>query len=373
MKTGKLVVFHAAGQPLTHETVLVPALREGEILVGNEYATLCRSDLNTYSGKRVEKAPTILGHEIVGRIAALGPGAPSQDVRGAPLRVGDRVTWAIYSADPESPQSRRGIPQKAPNLFKYGHERVTPESTLHGGLAEYCVLRRHTPIIRIDAPIPTPLLALINCSVATVAGSLRLAGSVGEATVVIAGVGMLGVIACAMCRGAGAERIIAVDVNDDRLATAAQFGADDGVKLVPGGPDLKDALAARFPGQSVSVGLDYSGVPDTMEALIGALGVGGIAVLVGATFPQRALQLSAEQLIRHLHTLKGLHNYNAQDLVAAVEFMENNWRRFPFERLVHDQFDLDAAEAAFQYGLHSGAHRVGIRISPPHSDSSPRA
>ncbi len=362
MRTSKLAVFHAKGRPLTIESVPVPALREGEILVRNEYATLCRSDLNTFSGKRTEKAPTILGHEMVGTIEDMAPGIVAKDCRGAELRLGDRVTWAIYASNPESGMARMGIPQKGPDLFKYGHEQIKPDSTLHGGLAEYCVLRRHTPVIRIDEPIPLPLLALINCSVATVAGALRLAEPVRDRHVVICGAGMLGIIACAMCRSAGAKQIIALDVEDDRLTTAKKFGANFTVNNGSGRLPLKGGLAEIVPGESVTVALDFSGEPDAMEWLLDQLGVGGRLVLIGATFPQRPLQVNAEKLIRNVHTIKGLHNYNEQDFIAAVEFMEQHYLRFPFAELVHDKFDLETVNEAFDYGLKSRAHRVGVRI-----------
>lgn len=360
MQTSRVAIFHSHDRPITYETVPVPPLRAGEILVRNEYTTLCRSDLTTFTGKRIEKTPTILGHEIVGRIKELGPGAPTQDGRGAQLRVGDRVTWAIYASDPCSGLARRGIPQKGEGLFKYGHEPIRPDSTLHGGLAEYCILRRHTPVIRVDQQVPLTVSALINCSVATVAGSLRLAGEIKDQNVVIAGAGMLGVVACAMCRNAEAARVIAADIDDARLATAREFGADDVVKLSPRQP-LKEQLAARLPGEAVTVALDYSGVSETMEALIGALGVGGTLVLVGAVSPQRPLQINAEQVVRNLHTIAGLHNYNVPDLVTAVDFIEQNHTRFPFARLVHDKFDLDSVNEAFDYAVKSGVHRVGVR------------
>ena len=349
MKTSRIAIFHAKDLPFTYETVAVPALRSGELLVRNEYTTLCRSDLNTYAGKRIEKTPTILGHEIVGTIEELGPDAPAVDSRGAPLRVGDRVTWAIYASNPCSCLARRGIPQKGDDLFKYGHERITAESNLHGGLSEYCVLRKHTPVIRIDAAIPLPVIALINCSVATVAGSLRLAGEVRDRHVLIAGAGMLGIIACAMCHSAGAKCVTAVDIDDARLATAREFGVDHTVNLATTGKSLKDAVADLKTGEPVTV------------ALLGALGIGGVLVFIGATYPQRALQINAEVLVRNVHTLRGLHNYNERDLVVAVEFIEANHLRFPFGSLVHDKFDLDAVDAAFDYGMNSGAHRVGLR------------
>ncbi len=361
MKTSRVAVFHGKGLPFAYESVPVPALREGELLVRNEFTTLCRSDLNTFSGKRTEKTPTILGHEIVGRIVELGPGAPSADCRGAALRVGDRVTWAIYAADPASPIARRGIPQKGPDLFKYGHETITATSHLHGGLSEYCLLRRHTPIIRLDPAIPLPVAALINCSVATVAGSLRVAGELRGRTILITGAGMLGVTACAMSHTSGARRVIAADIDEGRLDTARRFGADLTVRIEADGPALQEQVAALRPEEPVTVALDYSGVPRTMEELLGALGIGGTVVFVGATYPQRALEIKAEQIVRNVHTIKGLHNYNRDDFVAAVEFIEQNHTRYPFDSLVANRFDLDQVEEAFLYGLNSGVHRVGIR------------
>jgi len=124
---------------------------------------------------------------------------------------------------------------------------------------------------------------------------------------------------------------------------------------------LKEVMT-RAMDEPVLVALDYSGVPETMESLIDVLGTGGTAVFVGATYPQRALNISAEQLIRRVHTLKGLHNYNAHDLAAAVEFMEKNHARYPFESLVNDRFDLNTVNEAFDFGMTSGAYRVGVRI-----------
>jgi putative phosphonate catabolism associated alcohol dehydrogenase len=361
MATSRVAVFHGPDRPFTYEQVPLPDPGLGEILVRNEYTTLCRSDLNTYAGKRTEKTPTILGHEVVGRIECLGPGPALRDLRDAVLRVGDRVTWAIYASDPESPLSRAGIPQKAAGLFKYGHERMGPGSQLHGGLAEHCLLRAHTPVVRVDASIPLPVLALVNCAVATVAGSLRLAGGVAGRNVLIAGAGMLGVLACAMSRVAGAKRVMAVDLDAGRLETARTFGVDHAM-LSPGSGDaLRKSLGEQLGEESVTVALDYSGVPAAMEQLLSALGIGGTLVLVGATYPQRPLQIDAERMVRNLHTLRGLHNYNAEDFLAAVEFMERQHAAFPFKSLVHDRFTLDEVDEAFAYGITSGAHRVGIR------------
>ncbi len=141
-KTSRLAIFHRPGDPLTLETVPVPPLRPGEILVRIEYTTLCRSDLTTFTGKRREKTPTILGHEIAGVIEDFGPAAPIKDCRGAALQIGDWITWAIYAANPKSIMTQRGIPQKSAEIFKYGHELICPDSTLHEEAERFMMICR---------------------------------------------------------------------------------------------------------------------------------------------------------------------------------------------------------------------------------------
>jgi len=352
MKLSKAAVFESSHAPLRLTEIDVPELGSGQILVRNEYTTLCRSDLNTFTGKRTERIPTILGHEIVGRIEAFGPGAPSQDLRGTALRPGDRVTWAIYASDPESELSRRGFPQKGAGLVKYGHEQLTTENTLHGGLSECCLLRAHTPILRLDEAVPLPIAATVNCAVATVAGALRLAGDISERRVAVSGAGMLGVFACAMSKTAGAQSVAAIDTDAQRLETARHFGADDTVQAV-----LNDTLR-----RNVDVVFELSGVPAAMENMLEWLAIGGTAIWVGATFPQEPLRIDAEQVVRRLLTIKGLHNYNQHDLLTAVTFVENHHRTYPFQHLIHDGFDLPQVNEAFAYALASNAYRVGVRI-----------
>lgn len=364
MHTCKVAVFSSSSHPITLEEVPLPALRPGEVLVKNEYTTLCRSDLNTYCGKRQEKTPTILGHEIVGRIAALGPDSPKVDLRGHMLREHDRITWAIYASEPESELAEMGIPQKGPGLFKYGHERITPDSNLHGGLGEYTLLRAHTPIVKVDESVPPQLVAIINCSVATVAGALRLAGSVRGENVVISGAGMLGAIACAMAKTAGAARVIAIDADEDRRREALRFGADETVPASADGERLRSAWRSRFsPDMRVDKVLEFSGVAEAMESTLALLSIGGTAIWVGATYPQRRLELDAEQIVRQLHTIKGIHNYNQEDFLHAILFMERHHQDFPFGDMIHDQFSLEQVNEAFDYAMAANPFRVGVRIN----------
>ena len=317
-----------------------------------EYATLCRSDISTYMGKRIEKSPTILGHEIVGRIVAFGPGEAPCDAYGRPLEVGSRITWAIYAANPDSEMSRRGIPQKSPDLFKYGHEQLRADNTLHGGLAEYTILRRYTPILPLPEEVPLPETAIINCAVSTVAGSLRLAGEMKGRKVALWGIGMLGTIACAMCREAGASEVVALDINEKRLETARRFGATTCLRS-----DQADVEKLK-----ADITIDYSGFLGAMEDSVRALAIGGTAVWVGGVCPQDKVKLDSEQIIRRLSTIKGLHNYNAEDFKAAVDFITTYYKKYPFAELIYDGFTLEHAEDAFRYAIDRNPYRVGIHF-----------
>ncbi len=340
----------------------IPALKPGEVLVRNTYTTICRSDIYTFQGKRKEKSPTILGHEIVGKIVSLSAEAPSKDLRGHVLQIGDRITWGIYASDPDSAFAKKGIPQKGEDLFKYGHEQITEQSTLHGGLAEYIILRKNTPIIIIqDEALSNKAASLINCAVATAAGAIRLAGSLEGQTVLVNGAGMLGIIACAMAHKAGARKVIAVDFNIDRANLALKFGAD--LALGADAPELFSP-SSDFPIKplKVDVVLEFSGIPEAMKSTLELLDIGGTAVWIGATFPQPDIAINGEKMIRRVLTIKGLHNYNQSDLVSAVTFMESSFRQFDFDSLVHGGFSLDQTAEAYQYAIDHNPFRVGIDL-----------
>ncbi len=357
-------VFEKPGQDFHFKIVPIPDLKEGEILVRNTYCTLCCSDLNTYTGKRTEKSPTILGHEIIGRIEEFGPSAPHIDLRGNKLKIGDRITWAIYSSNPESYYSQIGIAQKASDLFKYGHEQITETSNLHGGLSEYTILRKNTPVVSIAYDVPDPIAALINCSIATVSGAIRLAGNLIGKTVLVNGTGMLGIIACAMAKKNGAKKVIAADSNRKRVDLARKFGADVSISGGDKETIMRD-IKTIDPNSTIDVEivLEFSGNPESMENTLRILNIGGVAIWVGATFPQRDVSINGEYMIRNLLTIKGLHNYNEQDLVLAAQFIEQNHKYYDFNALVYDHFSFKKLNEAFDYAIEENPFRVGINLT----------
>jgi len=346
----KFASYNNSTQNISIQTDLLPSLKEGEILVKVLCASLCRSDIHTYQGKRIEKNPTILGHEIVGVIESFGPLAPTHDLKGTILKIGNKVTWAIYASSPDDALAKKGIPQKANDLFKYGHEKITEENHFHGGLSEYIILRKNTPIVILKDELPNELATLINCSVATVAGAIRVAGDIKNKNVIVYGTGMLGIIACAMSSSMDANEVIAIDENVERLEISKEYGVTQ--IFVPNDINIPKA----------DIVFEFSGANKAMEHSIHLLNIGGSIILIGAVFAQPPISINAEYIIRNILTIKGLHNYNNEDFIKATQFMEQYYNSFPFTKLIKRGFRLEETDLAFQYAIKHNPFRVSIDI-----------
>jgi alcohol dehydrogenase len=353
----RAVIFYGPDSPQTLETRERPEPGPGRILVRVRCCTLCGSDLHTHSGRRSTPLPTILGHEILGEIAAFGAGAPPTDARGLPLREGDRVTWSIAACCGHCFFCARGLNQKCEHLFKYGHEAIRPDCAWSGGLADWCVLEPGTTIVRLSDDLPDTLACPANCATATVAGALRLAGELRESSVLVLGAGMLGLTACAMARSLGATAVVAVDVDAERSARALRFGATE---AFPIDPTTLDGRARRFPGGGFDVALELSGAPAAIASSLASVRLGGTVVLVGSVFPSPPLPLDPEKVVRRMITIRGLHNYAPADLIAAVAFLEEFGASYPFAELVAASYPLDDFERAFRDARSGLGPRVAV-------------
>lgn len=359
--TSKAMVFEGPGRPLVMREFALPALAAGEMLVAVSCATLCGSDLHTFEGRRDTPCPTILGHEIIGRIAELPPGDPPVDLLSHRLAVGDRVTWSVAASCGDCFTCDRGLPQKCERLFKYGHEPIDKRHPLSGGLAEHCHLAPGTAVLRLPDELPDEVACPANCATATVAATLRAAGEVRGGAVLVQGAGMLGLTAAAMARSHGAREVIVVDPDANRLERAARFGATHTIHLrLDHAQTLTDVVADATAGHGVDAALELSGDPAAVEAGLPLLRIGGHYVWVGAVFPGRAVALPAEQVVRRLLRIEGVHNYTPADLCYAVRFLADNHGRFPLAELVGGRFPLADAEAAFRHASATRSPRVAV-------------
>jgi putative phosphonate catabolism associated alcohol dehydrogenase len=326
--------FDGPGQPLRPIAFDLPTPGPGEAVVRVSLCTLCGSDLHTFSGRRAEPTPVVLGHEMVG-VVELVSDEPLTDVDGEPLRVGDRITWSVIGACGRCFPCTHDLPQKCDSLFKYGKKTGGP----FGGLSTHCHLLNGTAAVKLPADVPDAAAAPLMCATATAAACLRAAGPIE--TLLVTGAGLLGLSACAMATAAGVK-VVVCDRDDARVKLSHRFGAFDGW------PERIDAA------------LEMSGAADPTRFALSQVRTGGTLVLAGSVLPTPPIELHPEQVVRRCLRVVGVHNYTPTDLRTAVRFMAAHHRTFPFAEQVGRVFPLAEAAVAFAFAEQTKAIRVGV-------------
>ncbi len=359
-RKSRAMVFTEAGSPLTMQEFPLPVLSEGEVLVRIEYSTICGSDVHTVIGTRSTPSPTILGHEIIGRIVELPLNSIMRDYENCELKTGDLITWSIAASCGQCYYCNNGIPQKCKHLFKYGHERISKKHPLSGGYAEYCHIAKGTTIIKIPDGISRKVFCPANCATATTAAAFRIGGACNNQTVLIQGAGMLGLTVAAMARYYGAKEVIALDVVNERLNEAKKFGATKTVLVTEDSNQVIEEIKNITNGFGVDLAIELTGIQSSMETGMQLLRIGGRYVFVGAVFPNPPIAIPAEVIVRNLLSIHGMHNYIPKDLAEGIKFLSDTYINYPFEDLVSAEFSLEDINDAFQYLIDGTAFRVAI-------------
>lgn len=316
------------GDQIAVERVAVPRLGPGDVLVRVRLATVCGSDRHTVSGRRDQPCPSILGHEAVGEIVAVGE-AGARDVDGRDLHLGQRVIWSVTLPCHTCDRCRAGFTAKCRTVRKAGHEALDSDWGLSGAYAEHVLLPSKLAIAIVDDDLSDAVAAPAACATATVMAVIERAGPLRGRRVAVMGAGMLGLGAVAAAASAGASAITAVDPSAERRQLARQFGTTD------------DAASAHEVG-SCDVLLEFSGSSTALQDGLAALDGQGVAVLAGSVAPSGAITIDPEQVVRRQLSIFGVHNYEPRHLGAALGFLRDTRDRFPWADLVAGPQPLSA-------------------------------
>lgn len=315
------------GDDVVVESVPVAPLQTGEVLVRVRLATVCGSDRHTVTGRRPQPCPSVLGHETVGEIIALG-GDEIRAVDGRPLERGMRVIWSVTLPCGTCDRCVAGITAKCRTVRKAGHESFYSAWPLSGGYAEHVVLPRGMPVVVVADDIADALAAPAACATATVMAVMERALPVAGRRVVVIGAGMLGLTALAAAADLDAAAVTAVDPSPERREIARYFGAGATVSSVS---DVEQC----------DVLLEFSGQSAALQAGLRALDVSGVAVFAGSVAPDGEIAVDPESVVRRHLTLVGVHNYEPRHLLQALNFLQHSKDRFPLTNLVADPVPLD--------------------------------
>ncbi|HWD17684.1 MAG TPA: galactitol-1-phosphate 5-dehydrogenase [Verrucomicrobiae bacterium] len=263
------------------EDVAVPALRPDEVLVRVGACGICGSDVHGMDGSTGRRIPPlIMGHEAAGEITEVGA-----NVTG--WQAGDRVTFdsTIYCG--ECWFCRRGKVNLCENRQVLGVS--CGDYRRHGAFAEFVA-------------VPERVLYWLPDNVTFQQGAMTEAVSVAlhavkrtplasDAVAHVVGAGMIGLLVIQALRATGCPRVIAVDVDESRLAKALQLGATHA--LSANDPKLAAKILDLTEGRGADASFEVVGLPATVFAAIAATRKGGSVTLVGNLKPQVDLPLQA--------------------------------------------------------------------------------
>ncbi len=222
----KAAVCYEFGKPLVVEDVTLDPPKHGEVKVKMGATAICHSDIHVIRGELGFSTPVVAGHESAGYVEELGEGVTG-------LKVGDQVVLSLLAACGRCQMCVSGMPHLCEAKFP-----LSTESRLHNkkgqalhhmtrtaSFAEYAVVDQ-SQLVPISKDIPIDRAALLACGVITGFGAVVNRAQVRPmSSVVVIGVGGVGLNAIQGARICGANPIIAIDVLDNKLEAAKSFGA----------------------------------------------------------------------------------------------------------------------------------------------------
>jgi threonine 3-dehydrogenase len=327
------IVKPIAGPGLELRRVPVPEPKAGEVLIKIHKTAICGTDVHIYdwtpwSAEHV-KPPMVIGHEYVGEIAALGAGVTG-------LTVGMRVSGEGHITCGHCRNCHTGNIQWCKNTKSVGVDR-------DGAFAEYVCIPEKNVII-IDPQLDEDVVAFFDAFGNATHTALTF-NLVGE-DVLITGAGPIGVIACGICKYAGARRVVITDMNEYRLDLARKMGADAAVNVAK--EDLQEVMKQQGLVEGFDVGLEMSGSGAAFKQLLSVMRNGGKVSLLG--LGNGPISLDMNLIIGKGLTLQGIYGRKMDNWHQMSYMVQGGLDLHP---VITHRFHYTEFEKGFE-AMHSG-------------------
>ncbi|MBV8576568.1 MAG: zinc-dependent alcohol dehydrogenase family protein, partial [Acetobacteraceae bacterium] len=322
-------------------------------------AGLCHSDLSVINGDRPRPLPMALGHEAAGVVEQLG-----EDVTD--LAVGDHVVMVFMPscghclpcAEGRPALCEPGAAANGAGTLLSGARRLHSDGVVvyhHLGcsaFADHAVVSRRS-VVKITPDLPLVEAALFGCAVLTGVGAVVNTAKIqtGQSVAVI-GLGGVGLASLLGAVAAGARRVIAIDLSDDKLGLARQLGATDTVNARA--EDAADQVRS-LTGGGVDVAVEMAGSARALDLAYRITRRGGTTVTAGLPPPTATLPVPIVNLVGEERTLKGSYIGTCvptRDIPRFIELYQRG--RLPVDRLMSGRLTLDQINEGFDR-LHDGS------------------
>jgi alcohol dehydrogenase len=343
---------YAQTRPLSIEELDLAPPGPGEVLVRVRAAGLCHSDLSVINGDRPRPTPMALGHEAAGEVEALGDGVTD-------LAVGDHVVLVFVPSCGHCLPCSEGRPalcepaaaaNGAGTLLSGARRLSRAGQPIHHHLgcsafAERAVVSRYS-LVKIDRELPFEEAALFGCAVLTGVGAVVNTAKVpAGASVAVVGLGGVGLAALIGAVAAGASRIVAVDLDAGKLATARALGATDIFDAAAA--DVVEQIKAATAG-GVEFAFEFAGAVKAMELAYRITRRGGTTVTAGLPPPAAAMPLPLVNLVAEERTVKGSYIGTCVPVRDLPRFIAlHRQGRLPVRRLLSGTMPLADINAGF--------------------------
>ena len=341
----KAVIAKSKGAPVTIETIIIPDPGPGEVVVAIQACGVCHTDLHYREGGINDDFPFLLGHEAAGIVESIGDNVTN-------VVVGDYVVlnWRAVCGNCRS--CLKGKPWICFNTHNAKQKMTLLDGTVLSPALGIGAFAEKTLVAAGQAtkvnPEARPAAAgLLGCGVMAGLGAAMYTGNVQRGdSVAVFGCGGVGNAAIAGSRLAGAAKIIAVDIDDRKLAWAKDFGATHTVNSK--NTDAVEAIKALTDGNGADVCIEAVGNPAVYKQAFEARDLAGTVVLVGVPRPDMVLELPFIEVFGRGGALKSSWYGDclpSRDFPMLVELYLQG--RLPLDGFVSEIIGLGDVEEAF--------------------------
>ncbi|CAN3984862.1 S-(hydroxymethyl)mycothiol dehydrogenase [Kitasatospora purpeofusca] len=347
----KAVVARAKGAPVEVTTIVVPDPGPGEVVVRIQACGVCHTDLHYREGGINDEFPFLLGHEAAGIVETVGEGVDE-------VAPGDFVVLNWRAVCGQCRACRRGRPQYCFDTHNAKQKMTLLDGTELspalgiGAFAEKTLVAAGQ-CTKVDPAADPAVAGLLGCGVMAGIGAAINTGNVGRGdSVAVIGCGGVGGAAVLGSRLAGAGKIIAVDIDDRKLATARKLGATHTVNSTA--TDAVEAIRELTGGNGADVVVEAVGRPETYKQAFYARDLAGTVVLVGVPTPEMQLELPLLDVFGRGGALKSSWYGDclpSRDFPMLIDLYLQG--RLDLGAFVSETIELDAVEQAFER-MHHG-------------------
>jgi L-iditol 2-dehydrogenase len=349
----RAVVYHGAND-LRMETVPVPEIGSGELLVKIATCGICGTDLKKiHTGSH--SAPRIFGHEMAGTIVRVGQGVTD-------FALGERVMVFHHVPCGSCYYCRKHTPAQCTVYKKVGTTAGLEPSG--GGFAEYIRVKDwivfNRGVVRIPDGVPFEQAAFVE-PVNTVLKGVKLLNLAPDETVLVIGQGPIGLMLAALSHRTGA-RILTSDLYPERHAIAAKFGLDHPIHA--GTENVVERALRETDGRGVDAVILAVGGTGLIQTAMDAVRPGGKVMLFAQTQHERA-NFDPGAVCMDEKTLLGSYSSSFEILDEVTSLVFDGYRNgFDLTQLISHRFPLEQAVSAIEVASHPKADSMKIMIEP---------